>query len=185
MPLSGLGDDSLEGWGAALSGLSVGAPGGKEKAKGAVDMGVEEEDPGEEHHPSDEVPFDTNLLRAHQEPLTTLQNTLQQPLHSQPHIQAASSATTTPPMAEDLGFTGMPYPTYGVTPVATAPPMASAVSEPVTPSSTYTGIHEDAPLRYAESYHRTPAGPYQDQPLLYPFHHFLSLLWSCSSPGSA
>ena len=29
------------------------------------------------------------------------------------------------------------------------------------------------------------ADPYQDRPLLYPFHHFLSLLWSCFSPGSA
>ena len=28
-------------------------------------------------------------------------------------------------------------------------------------------------------------GPYQDRPLLYPFEHFLSLLWSCFSPGSA
>ena len=28
-------------------------------------------------------------------------------------------------------------------------------------------------------------GPYQDRPLLYPFHHFLSLLWSSFSPGSA
>ena len=28
-------------------------------------------------------------------------------------------------------------------------------------------------------------GPYQDRPLLYPFHHFLSLPWSCFSPGSA
>ena len=27
-------------------------------------------------------------------------------------------------------------------------------------------------------------GPYQDQPLLYPFHRFLSLLWPCFSPGS-
>ena len=32
---------------------------------------------------------------------------------------------------------------------------------------------------------RTKEGPYQDQPLLYPVHHFLSLLWSCFSPGSA
>ena len=30
-------------------------------------------------------------------------------------------------------------------------------------------------------YHKE--GPYQDRPLLYPFHHFLSLLWSCFSPG--
>ena len=59
MPLSRSGDDSLEGFGAAFSGLSFGGPEGKEKEKekGAVDMGVEEEDPGDEHDPSDEVPF--------------------------------------------------------------------------------------------------------------------------------
>ena len=45
-------------------------------------------------------------------------------------------------MAEGLGFAGMPYPTYGVHPVATAPPMATAISEPMASSSTYTGIHE-------------------------------------------
>ena len=28
-------------------------------------------------------------------------------------------------------------------------------------------------------------GLYQDRPLLYPFHHFMSLLWSCFSPDSA
>ena len=33
--------------------------------------------------------------------------------------------------------------------------------------------------------HQYKEGPYQDRPLLYPFHHFLSLLWSCFSPGSA
>ena len=31
----------------------------------------------------------------------------------------------------------------------------------------------------------TNEGPYQGRPLLYPFHHFLSLLWSCFSPRSA
>ena len=36
MPLSGLGDDSLEGLGAAFSGLSVGGPEGKEKQKEKV-----------------------------------------------------------------------------------------------------------------------------------------------------
>ena len=58
MPLSGLGDESLEGLQAVLSGLSVGAPSGKEKEKEkeAVDMGVEEADPGDGHEPSDEVP---------------------------------------------------------------------------------------------------------------------------------
>ena len=60
MPLSGLGDDSLEGLRAAFSGLSVGGPEGKEKEKEkqAVDMGAEEVDPGDGHEPSDEVPFD-------------------------------------------------------------------------------------------------------------------------------
>ena len=54
MPLSGLGDDSLEGLRAAFSGLSVGGPEGKkkEKEKEAVDMGAEEVDPGDGHEPS-------------------------------------------------------------------------------------------------------------------------------------
>ena len=51
VPFSGLGDNSLEGLGAAFSGLSVRGPEGKEKdeEKEAVDMGVEEEDPGDKH----------------------------------------------------------------------------------------------------------------------------------------
>ena len=42
VPLSGLGDNSLEGFGAAFSGLSLGRFAGKEKEKEkeAVDMGV-------------------------------------------------------------------------------------------------------------------------------------------------
>ena len=44
VPLSGLGDDSLEGLRAAFSGLSVGGPEGKEKEKQkeAVVMGIKE-----------------------------------------------------------------------------------------------------------------------------------------------
>ena len=56
------------------------------------------------------------------------------------------------------GFTGVPYPTSGMDLIATAPPMAPAVSEPVVFSSTYTGIHEPMPRRYAEDYHRPPTG---------------------------
>ena len=61
VPLSGLGDDSLEGLRTAFSGLSVGGPEGKkkEKEKEAVDMGAEELDPGDGHERSDEVPFQT------------------------------------------------------------------------------------------------------------------------------
>ena len=63
-------------------------------------------------------------------------------------------------MAEGLDFTGMPYPTYGVTPAATVPPMATAVSEPVASSSTYTGAPEPMPRRYEDVYHRPAAGVY-------------------------
>ena len=73
---------------------------------------------------------------------------------------ATSSPTTTPPMAEGLGFTGVPYPTYGVHSFAAAPPMATAVSEPVASSSTYTGIRESMPRRYAHDYLRPATGVY-------------------------
>ena len=154
LPLSGLGDDSLEGLRAAFSGLSVGGPEGKkeEKEKQAVDMGAEEIDPGDGHKPSYEVPFDDKPVESapsasdypavHTPLTTTLRAT----------HQATSSPTTTPPMAEGLGFTGMPYPTYGVTPAATVPPMATAVSEPVASSSTYTGVPEPMPRRYEDGY---------------------------------
>ena len=75
---------------------------------------------------------------------------------------ATSSPTTTSPMAEGLGFTGMPYPTYGVTPAAAVPPTATAVSEPVASSSTYTGAPEPMPRRYEDGYHSAAAGMYMN-----------------------
>ena len=63
-------------------------------------------------------------------------------------------------MAEGLGFTGMPYPTYGVTPAATVPPMATAVSEPVASSPAYPGAPEPKPRRYEDVYHRPAADVY-------------------------
>ena len=54
----------------------------------------------------------------------------------------------------------MPYPTYGVTPAATVPPMATAVSEPVASSSTYTGAPEPMLPRYEDVSHRPAAGGY-------------------------
>ena len=63
-------------------------------------------------------------------------------------------------MAEGLEFTGMPYSTYGVTPAATVPPMATAVSEPVASSSTYTGVPESMPRRYDDDYHGPVAAVY-------------------------
>ena len=162
MPLSGLGDDSLHGLGAAFSGLSVGGRAGKEteEEKEAVDTRIEEEEPGHGHEPSEEVTFDDRPVesapsasdhRAVPSPTTTTIPAMH---------PATSSPTTTPPMAEGLSFTGMPCSTHGVTPAATAPPLATAVSEPVASSSTYTGILESMLRRYDDDYHRPATGVY-------------------------
>ena len=76
----------------------------------------------------------------------------------------------------------MPYPIYGVTPAATAPPMTTAVCEPVASSSTYTGIHEPAALRYAEGYYRPPAGV---APTYIPGHATLKPGYTMPAPGFA
>ena len=139
VPLSGPGDESVEGLRAAFSGLTVRGPEGKEKEKEkqAVDMGAKEVHRGDGHGPSDEAPFEDSPLesaprasdfRAVPSPRTTT--------FPATHPDT-SSPTTTPPMAEGLGFTGMPYPTYRVTPAATVPTMATAVSKPVASSSSY------------------------------------------------
>ena len=162
LPLSGLGDDSLEGLRAAFSGLTVRGPEGKEKEKEkqAVDMGAQEVHPGDGYGPSDEAPFEDTPVEsapsASDFPAVSCSTTTTLPATH----RATSSPTTTPPMAEGLGFTGMPYPTYGVTPAATVPPMATAVSEPVASSSTYIGAPEPMPRRYEHDYHRPAAGVY-------------------------
>ena len=130
VPLSGLKDNSLDGLGVAFSGLSVGGPESKEKEKEkqAVDRGVEEAYPGDGYGPPDEAPFEDtpeeSAPSASDLPAVPSSTTTTLPAAH----PATSSPTTTPPMTEGLGFTGMPYPTYGVTPAATVPPMATAVS---------------------------------------------------------
>ena len=162
VPLSGLGDDSLEVLSAAVSGVSVGGPEGKEKEKEkeAVDMGVEEVDHGDGHEPSDEVPFDDKPVEsapsAPDYPAVPSPTTTTLPATH----PATSPPTTTPPMAEGLAFTGMPYSTYGVTPAATVPPIATAVRKAVASSSTYTGVPEPMPRRYEDDYHRPAAAVY-------------------------
>ena len=125
-----------------------------------MDMGIEEEAPGDGHEPSDEVPFNDKPVEsapsASDHPAVPSRATTTLPAT---HL-ATSSPTTTPPMAEGLGFTGMPYSTYRVTAAATAPPMATAVSEPVASSSTYTGIPESILRRYVDDYHRPAAAVY-------------------------
>ena len=54
----------------------------------------------------------------------------------------------------------MPYLTYGVTAVATAPPMATTVSQPVACSSAYTRIRESMSRRYDDDYHRPATAVY-------------------------
>ena len=162
VPLSGLGDDSLEGLRAAFSGLTVGGLEGKEKEKEkqAVDMGAKEVHPRDGYRPSDEAPFEDT-------PVESAPSASDFPAVSSPTTTtlpaahpATSSPTTTRPMAEGLGFTGMLYPNYGVTQAATVPPMATAVSEPVASSSAYTGAPEPMPRRYEAGYHRPAAGVY-------------------------
>ena len=60
VPLRGLRDDSLDGLGVAFSGLSAGGPEGKEKekAKQAVERGVEEAYHGDGYGPPDKTPFE-------------------------------------------------------------------------------------------------------------------------------
>ena len=158
--LSGLRDDSLDGLKVAFSGLSVGGLEGKEKEKEkqAVDRGLEEAYPGDGYGPPDEALLEDtpeeSAPSASDYPAVPSPTTTTLPAAH----PATSSPTTTPPMAESLGFTGMPYPTYGVTPAATMPPMATAVSEPVASSSTYTGASEPMPRRYEDVYHRPAAG---------------------------
>ena len=162
VPLRGLRDDSLDGLGVAFRGPSFGGPEGKEeeKEKQTVGRGVEEAYPGNGYGPPDEAPFEDtpeeSAPSASDLPAVPSQTTTTLPAAH----PATSSPTTTPPMAEGLGFTGMPYPTYGVTPAATVPPMATAVSQPVAPSSTYTGAPEQMPRRYEDVYHRPAAGVY-------------------------
>ena len=87
MPLSGLGDDSLEGLRAPFSGLSVGGPAGKEKEKEkqAVDIGAEEVDHGDGQEPSDEVPFDDKPVES--APSALDNPAVPSPTTTQPHIQ--------------------------------------------------------------------------------------------------
>ena len=125
-----------------------------------MDMGIEEEDFGDGHRPPDETSFEYK-------PSESAPSASDYPQVPSPTITtlpathpATSSPTTIPPMAEGLGFTGMPYPTYSVTLAATVPPMATAVSEPVASSSTYTSVPESMPRRYEDDYHRAAAAVY-------------------------
>ena len=108
------------------------------------------------HDPTNDPAFEgapsASGLHASPSPITTT-------LPAPDPAAATSTPITTPPMAEDIGLTGMPtYPAYGVNPPTTASPEATTTSEPVTSSF--------APRWYAADYHHPlPAtGAYVDVP---------------------
>ena len=120
---------------------------GESMADEGVDIG---------HDPTSESTFEgapsASALHASPSPRTTT-------LPTPDPAAATSTPITTPPMAEDTGFTGMPtYPAYGVDPSTTAVLEATTASEPVASSS--------APRWYAADYHHPlPAtGAYVDVP---------------------
>ena len=143
VPLSGLRDDSVDGLGSCLqwsirtSEFRRTSRQRKGEGEASSGQGVEGAHHGDGYGPPDEAPFEDtpeeSALSASDLPAVPSSTTT---TLSATH-PATSSPPTTLPMAEGPGFTGMPYPAYGVTPAATVPPRATAVSEPVASSSTY------------------------------------------------
>ena len=154
-------EDSKEGLQSAFRALSVREVDThpvKRKREREKDAGesIAEEGADQGHDPTNDPTFEgapsASDLHASPSPITT---TLQTP----DPAAATSTPITNPPMAEGIGFTGMPtYPAYGVNPPTTAFPEATTTSEPVTSSS--------APRWYVADYHHPlPAtGAYVDVP---------------------
>ena len=150
-PLDGpvdVAEDSMEGLQSAFRALSVEEVDTnpvKRKRESEKDAGESIADKGADqgHDPTNDPTFEgapsASGLHASPSPLTTTFPT--------PDAAAATSTPiTNPPMAEGIGFTGMPtYTAYGVNPPTTAFPEATTTSEPVTSSS--------APRWYAADYH--------------------------------
>ena len=123
----------------------------RERGESIADEGADQG-----HDPTNDHTFDgapsASGLHASPSPITTT-------LPTPDPAAATSTPITNPPMAEGIGFTGMPtYPAYGVNPPTTAFSEATTTSEPVTSSS--------APRWYAADYHHPlPAtGAYVDVP---------------------
>ena len=157
MPLDALENDSLGSLGDAFSGLHVRTPEGKgqEKEKG---KGGAEDDPEGEHaraedvssgkRPSERAPGATGRPAASSPTAATLRAT----------HPAALSPTTTPPMAEGTGFTGMPYPTHALEPLGPEPPMAHPIIQPAACGSSYVAIHEPTTCHESDAFFGAPVG---------------------------
>ena len=164
LPLHGpvdVAEDSMEGLQSAFRALSVEEVDThpvKRKREREKDAGESIADEGADqgHDPTNDPTFEgapsASGLHASPSLITTT-------LPTPDPAAATSTPITNPPMAEGIGFTGMPtYPAYGVNPPTTAFPEATTTSEPVTSSS--------APRWYAADYHHPlPAtGAYVDIP---------------------
>ena len=153
--------DSMEGLQSAFRALSVEEVDThpvKRKREREKDAGESIADEGADqgHDRTNDPTFEgapsASGLHASPSPITTT-------LPTSDPAAATSTPITNLPMAEGIGFTGMPtYPAYGVNPPTTAFPEATTTSEPVTSSS--------APRPYAADYHHPlPAtGAYVDVP---------------------
>ena len=157
MPLGRHQHDFLGSLEAALSELHVRTPEGKAKEKATREGGAEDDCEGK-HVRTDDV-------STSERPSEIAQGVTEHPTASSPTATtlpathpATSSPTTTPRAAEGTGISGMPYPTHAVEALATEPPMAPSVSEPVASGSFYVGIHEPAPCLEPGAYHRAPVG---------------------------
>ena len=123
----------------------------KEAGESIADEGADQgQDPTNDH--TFEGAPSASSLHTSPSPITTT-------LPTPDPAAATSTPITKPPMAEGIGFTGVPtYPAYGVNPPTIAFPEATTTTEPVTSSS--------APRWYASDYHHPlPAtGAYVDVP---------------------
>ena len=131
-------EDSMEGLQSAFRALSVEEVDThpvKRKRESEKDAGesIADEGAGQGHDPTIDPTFQgtPSASGPHASP-SPIASTLQTP----DPAAATSTPITNPPMAEVIGFTGMPnYPAYCVNPPATAFPEATTTSEPVTSSS--------------------------------------------------
>ena len=165
-------EDSMEGLQSAFQALSVEEVDThpvKRKREREKDAGESIADEGADqgHDPTNDPTFEgapsASGLHASPSPITTT-------IPTPDRTAATSTPITNPPMAEGIGFTGMP--TCGVNPPTTAFPEATTTSELVTSSS--------APRWYAADYHHpVPAtGAYVDVP------GYATLSWLRRGPES-
>ena len=155
VPLRGLQDHSLGSLEAAFSQLHLQTPEGNANAKETGEEGAED-DPEGEHAP----PYNASSGKR---PSENAAGATEHPAASAPAAAtlpaahpATYSPTTTPAVAESTNLTGMPYGTNGVEPLATGPPMAHPVSEPVASCSSHVGIHQPAPCHESDAFRGAP-----------------------------